>query len=183
MEIIETPLNFSTEYPQLHSFNFTNFNGNDTTSNDENDFRRMLRTEFEDINDTSLDVGVLGYARSFSFPVQGPSGPDNFEFNGSTPIVYSSPRLFSFSGAVDGAADYDDEYYESVEVTPQKLLSTSDLNPLVPNFNADDTLEETAPTEKSVHKTTKKSKTIKKKHKKKRTTNKKHKAKSTKNST
>lgn len=182
MEIIETALNFSTEYPQLHSFNFTNFNGNDTTSNDENNFT-YFRTEFDGINDTSLDVGGLGYGRSFSLPVQGSSGPDNFEFNGSTPIfLYSSPRLFS--GAVD-AADYDDEDYESVEITPQKLLtkSSSDLNPLVPNLNADDTLEETAPTEKSVHKTTKKRKTIKKKHKKKRTTNKKHKSKSTKNST
>lgn len=156
---------------------------------------RMLQTEIVDFNDTSLDVGALGFARSFSLPIPmsepSASGPENYEFNGSTPVVlYSSMPVTTwiFSDAVDDGVDYHDEEeedYELGDISPQSLLtrSTSDLVPLA-NLDAvaDDTLEETVTTEKSVHKTTKKRKTIKKKHRK-RKTNKKHKAKSTKSST
>lgn len=156
---------------------------------------RMLQTEIVDFNDTSLDVGALGFARSFSLPIPmsepSASGPENYEFNGSTPVVlYSSMPVTTwiFSDAIDDGVDYHDEEeedYELGDISPQSLLtrSTSDLEPLA-NLDAvaDDTLEETVTTKKSVHKTTKKRKTIKKKHRK-RKTNKKHKAKSTKSST
>lgn len=137
-------------------------------------------------NDTVLDAGALGFARSFSLPM--PSAPEDYDFNLTTPVVlYSSMPVTTwlFSDAVDDSdyGDYEEDDYDTEEFIPQNLLSQTSADPKLVELDADDTLEEGVTTEKPIHKTTRKRKVLKKKQKKKRKTTKRRRSKTTKKPT
>lgn len=187
MEINETALNFTISeiFPTAWNLSDYDCDENETYSyEDEPDMigisprltiiPRMFHTE---TNDSVLDAGVMGWARSFSLPM--PSGPEeDYDFNHTIPsVLYSSMPVTTwvFSHAVDDSDDYEYEEgdYESEDFVPENLLTLASADLEAPvQLDADETLEETVTTEKPIHKTTRKRKIIKKKQKKKRKTTK-----------